>query len=44
MMNGFLSPLITMMRSDEFKDDATWALAELGKPAVGRPVGIIERP
>jgi HEAT repeat protein len=33
-----LDPLISMMKNDEFKDDATWALAELGKPAVGKLV------
>jgi len=33
-----LDPLISMLKNDEFKDDATWALAELGKPAVGRLV------
>jgi HEAT repeat protein len=31
-----LDPLISMLKNDEFKDDATWALAELGQPAVGR--------
>lgn len=31
-----LDPLISMLHNDEFKDDATWALAELGQPAVGR--------
>ena len=39
-----LEPLITMMRSDEFKDDATWALAELGKPAVGRLLELLKDP
>ena len=29
-----LDPLISMLRNDEFKDDATRALVELGKPAV----------
>ncbi len=29
-----LAPLISMLHNDEFKDDATWALAELGQPAV----------
>lgn len=29
-----LDPLISMLKSDEFKDDATRALVELGKPAV----------
>ena len=33
-----LDPLISLLKSDEFKDDATWALAELGKPAVGKLV------
>lgn len=31
-----LDPLISMLHNDEFKDDATWALADLGHPAVGR--------
>lgn len=31
-----LDPLISLLRNDEFKDDATQALAELGEPAVGR--------
>lgn len=31
-----LDPLISMLHNDEFKDDATWALVELGQPAVGR--------
>ena len=31
-----LNPLISLLQNDEFKDDATWALAELGKPAVGQ--------
>lgn len=39
-----LDPLITMMHSDEFKDDATWALAELGKPAVGRLLELLKDP
>lgn len=39
-----LDPLITFMRSDEFKDDATWALAELGKPAVGRLLELLKDP
>ncbi len=39
-----LDPLITFMRSDEFKDDATWALAELGKPAVGRLMELLKDP
>ena len=33
-----LDPLISMLKNDEYKDDATWALAELGKPAVGKLV------
>ena len=33
-----LDPLISMLKNDEFKDDATWALAELGNPAVGKLV------
>ncbi len=39
-----LDPLISFMRSDEFKDDATWALAELGKPAVGRLMELMKDP
>ncbi len=39
-----LDPLITFMRSDEFKDDATWALAELGQPAVGRLLELLKDP
>jgi HEAT repeat protein len=39
-----LDPLITFMRSDEFKDDATRALAELGKPAVGRLLELLKDP
>ncbi len=39
-----LDPLITFMRSDEFKDDATWALAELGKPAVPRLLELLKDP
>ncbi len=31
-----LDPLISFLRNDEFKDDATWALAELGKPAINK--------
>ena len=31
-----LDPLISMLHNDEFKDDATRALVELGKPAVPR--------
>jgi HEAT repeat protein len=37
-----LDPLISLMRNDEFKDDATWALAELGKPAVGRLLELLK--
>lgn len=33
-----LDPLISLLKNDEFKDDATWALADLGKPAVGKLV------
>jgi HEAT repeat protein len=39
-----LDPLIAMMHNDEFKDDATWALAELGKPAVGRLLELLKDP
>jgi HEAT repeat protein len=39
-----LDPLISLMRNDEFKDDATWALAELGKPAVGRLLELLKDP
>ncbi len=39
-----LDPLISFMRSDEFKDDATWALAELGEPAVGRLLELLKDP
>jgi HEAT repeat protein len=39
-----LDPLIMLMHSDEFKDDATWALAELGKPAVGRLLELLKDP
>lgn len=39
-----LDPLISFMRSDEFKDDATRALAELGKPAVGRLLELLKDP
>ena len=39
-----LEPLISLMRNDEFKDDATWALAELGKPAVGRLLELLKDP
>jgi HEAT repeat protein len=33
-----LDPLISMLKNDEFKDDATRALVELGKPAVEKLV------
>jgi HEAT repeat protein len=36
-----LEPLIGQLRSDEFKEDATEALAELGKPAVGHLVAAL---
>ena len=39
-----LDPLISLMHNDEFKDDATWALAELGKPAVGRLLELLKDP
>ena len=39
-----LDPLISMLRNDEFKDDATWALAELGKPAIGRLLELLKDP
>lgn len=39
-----LDPLITFMRSDEFKDDATRALAELGQPAVARLLELLKDP
>jgi HEAT repeat protein len=39
-----LDPLISFMRSDEFKDDATRALAELGKPAVARLLELLNDP
>ena len=39
-----LDPLISMLQNDEFKDDATWALAELGKPAVGRLLECLKSP
>ena len=39
-----LDPLISMLHNDEFKDDATWALAELGKPAVGRLLECLKDP
>ena len=37
-----LDPLISYLHNDEFKDDATWALAELGKPAIGRLLECLE--
>jgi len=39
-----LDPLISLLHNDEFKDDATWALAELGKPAVGRLLELLKNP
>jgi HEAT repeat protein len=39
-----LDPLIGMLHNDEFKDDATWALAELGQPAVGRLLECLKNP
>jgi HEAT repeat protein len=39
-----LDPLISMLHNDEFKDDATWALAELGQPAVGRLLDCLKNP
>jgi HEAT repeat protein len=36
-----LEPLIGQLRSDEFKEDATEALTELGKPAVGHLVAAL---
>ncbi len=39
-----LDPLISLLHNDEFKDDATWALAELGKPAVGRLLELLKDP
>ena len=39
-----LDPLISFMRNDEFKDDATWALAELGKPAIKRLLDLLKDP
>lgn len=33
-----LDPLMSMLKNDQFKDDATWALVELGKPAVQKLV------
>ena len=37
-----LDPLISLLKNDEFKDDATWALAELGQPAVGKLIECME--
>jgi HEAT repeat protein len=37
-----LAPLISMLRNDEFKDDATWALAELGQPAIEKLIECLE--
>lgn len=37
-----LEPLLSMLRNDEFKDDATWALAELGQPAIERLLECLE--
>ncbi len=37
-----LEPLLTMLRNDEFKDDATWALAELGQPAIEKLLECLE--
>jgi len=39
-----LDPLISLMRNDEFKDDATRALTELGKPATGRLLELLKDP
>jgi len=39
-----LDPLISLLHNDEFKDDATWALAELGKPAIGRLLELLKDP
>ncbi len=36
-----LDPLMSMLRNDEFKDDATRALVELGKPAVPRLIAVL---
>ena len=36
-----LDPLISMLHNDEFKDDATRALVELGKPAVPRLIAAL---
>jgi len=37
-----LAPLLSMLHNDEFKDDATWALAELGKPAIEKLLECLE--
>lgn len=37
-----LEPLLSMLRNDEFKDDATWALAELGQPAIEKLLECLE--
>lgn len=37
-----LDPLMQQLHSDEFKDDATEALVELGSPAVGRLVAALK--
>ena len=39
-----LDPLIFLLQNDEFKDDATWALGELGQPAVGRLLECLKSP
>ena len=39
-----LATLISFMRNDEFKDDATRALAELGKPATGHLLELLKDP
>jgi len=39
-----LDPLISFMRNDEFKDDATRALTELGKPATSRLLELLKDP
>ncbi len=37
-----LDPLVSQLRIDEFREDATSALAELGKPAVGRVIAALK--
>ena len=37
-----LAPLLSMLQNDEFKDDATWALAELGQPAIEKLIECLE--